>query len=70
MVIKFKRLFKRSIFICFNLNLDKATKQFKTGLYIWLDNGDTKASFKTEVEYHKELRDKLVGQGFELIPTK
>lgn len=46
------------------------TKQFKTGLYIWLDNGDTKASFKTEVEYHKELRDKLVGQGFELIPTK
>ncbi len=46
------------------------TKQFKTGLYIWLDNGETSASYKKEVDYHKDLRDKLVGQGFELIPVK
>lgn len=36
------------------------TKQFKTGLYIWLEDGETSASYKKEVEYHKEGEDFLV----------
>lgn len=37
------------------------TKQFKTGLFIYLNDGETSASFKEEKQYHLDLRDKLVG---------
>lgn len=42
-------------------------KPFRTGLYIEFPDGKTSASFKSEEEYSKELKEKLVKDGFTLI---
>ena len=46
------------------------TKTHKEGIFIVLPNGETSASFKTEKEYHNEIREKLASSGFEVLNVK
>lgn len=43
------------------------TKQFKNGILIYKDKEDSLASFKTEEEYHKGLKETLESNNYKIL---